>query len=236
MLNRNGMTFCLAALLGCATPAMAGEAHNTLTEAEQAEGWALLFDGKSLDGWRGYFSEPIPAGWRAEDGILLFTPGAEGGDIVTDDQYTNFELAVDWKVGPGGNSGIFYLGRLGMDNIYWGAPEMQVLDDAKHADGQNPLTSAGSVYALYPAPRGVAKPAGEWNRARVKVDDGHVEHWLNGKKIADYELGSPAWQAKVAESKFADWPDYGQARTGYIGLQDHGDPVWFRNIKLRVLD
>lgn len=228
-----GIAASLAVLLGTTANADPVE-HNTLTEAERAAGWRLLFDGETLDGWRGYHSVDRPAGWTVEDGTLHFADGQ--GDLITVDQFSDFELSLQWKVSEGGNSGVFYLATTGTGVIYENAPEMQVLDDARHPDGGNPLTSAGANYGLHPAPRGVVKPAGEWNTAGVRVEDGKVEHWLNGQKIVEYELGSADWQERIANSKFAGWPQYGQARTGHIGLQDHGDPVWFRDIKIRVLD
>lgn len=208
--------------------------HNRLTEAERAAGWMLLFDGESLDGWRNFKAEGVRPGWSVVDGTLQHTEG--GGDIVTDREFTDFELLVDWRVSPGGNSGIFYLASEEANRIFEGAPEYQVLDDAVHADGGNPLTSAGSNYALDPAPRGIVHPAGEWNRARIVKEGATIQHWLNGRFIAQYEIGSPAWQARVAASKFAEWPDYGTYETGPIGLQDHGNLVWFRNIKIRRID
>ena len=206
---------------------------NTLTAEERAAGWRLLFDGRTTDGWRGYMRDAMPDGWQAVDGEL--TRVAAGGDIITTDTFSDFELALEWKVGPGGNSGVFYRAIEGPELIYHSAPEMQVLDDAGHRDGGSPLTSAGSNYGLDPAPRGVVKPAGEWNAARVVVEGNRVEHWLNGEKVVEYELGSPAWLEKVANSKFNEWPEYGKAREGFIGLQDHGDRVAFRNIKVREL-
>ena len=160
---------------------------------------------------------------------------ASGGDIVTSDRFRNFELALEWQVSEGGNSGIFYRAADGAQAIYWSAPEMQVLDDARHPDGKSPLTSAGSAYGLYPAPRGVVKPAGEWNRVRLVVNGNHVEHWLNGVKVVEYELGSADWAERVARSKFTEWPEYGKAAEGRIGLQDHGDRVAYRSVKIRVL-
>ena len=213
--------------------AQGAPAPNTLTAAEQKAGWRLLFDGNTTKGWRSYATDSMPDGWQIVDGAL--TRVSRAGDIITKDKYRDFELLVDWMVPPGANSGIFYRAALGSEAIYWSAPEYQVLDDARHADGQNPLTSAGSVYGLYPAIAGVAKPAGEWNSARIVVRGNHVEHWLNGKQFAAYELGSDEWKAKVKASKFAAWPEYGKAAEGYIGLQDHGDKVAFRNIKIRIL-
>jgi len=206
---------------------------NTLSAAEKDAGWRLLFDGQTTKGWRGYAVDSMPDGWQVVDGAL--TRVARAGDIITKEKFRDFELVVDWKVLPGGNSGIFYRAALGSEAIYWSAPEYQVLDDARHNDGKSLLTSAGSVYGLYPAIPGVAKPAGEWNTARIIVRGNHVEHWLNGKQFAAYELGSDEWKAKVKDSKFAQWPEYGKASEGYIGLQDHSDRVAFRNIKLRVL-
>ena len=200
----------------------------------QQDGWKSLFDGKSTSGWRNYRKETVGSGWTVVNGVL--TRSGEGaGDIITIDRYANFELTLDWKVAEGGNSGIFYRATEDNNYIWQSAPEMQVLDDAKHADGKSPLTSAGSNFALYPAPRGVVKPAGEWNSARLVVNGNHVEHWLNGQKLLEYELGSPEWAERVAKSKFSTMPNYGRAAEGHIGLQDHGDPVEFRNIRIRVL-
>ena len=214
-------------------PTSTNASQNTLTDAEKSAGWRLLFDGKTTTGWRNYGKPTISDGWKVQDGTL--TRVGAGGDIITTDQFANFELAIDWKIEPGGNSGVFYRASEDTDAIYWNAPEMQVLDDAKHPDGQNPLTSAGAAYDLYPAPRGVVKPGGEWNTARLIVNGNHVEHWLNGVKLLEYEFGSPDWNSKVAASKFAPHPHFGKNAQGHIGLQDHGNVVAFRNIKLRVL-
>jgi hypothetical protein len=175
----------------------------------------------------------VPAGWQVIDGALTRVDSA--GDIVTTDKYANFELALEWKVAEGGNSGIFY--RVSEDSDYpWQTGlEMQVLDDARHPDGRSPLTSAGALYAIYPAPRGVVRPAGEWNGVRILVNRHHLEHWLNGTKVVGTELGSPDWEARVKQSKFASTPAYGRSDTGHIGLQDHGDWVAYRNIRIRIL-
>jgi 3-keto-disaccharide hydrolase len=208
-------------------------ALNTLTPAEQAQGWRLLFDGKTAAGWRGYRADSLPSGWQAVDGAL--TRVAAAGDIITREKFTNFELALEWKISVGGNSGIFY--RVSEDDAaaYWSGPEMQVLDDAKHLDGLSRLTAAGADYGIYPSPAGIVKPAGEWNAVRLVVNGNHVEHWMNGVKVVEYELGSPDWEAKVRASKFARHVHYGRNATGYIGLQDHGDWVAYRNIRIRVL-
>ncbi len=206
---------------------------NTLSEAERAAGWELLFDGHSLDGWRGYDHAGLPEGWSAQGGSLVRS--GEGGDIISVRDFEDFELSVEWRLEEGGNSGIFYRAALGERRIYHSAPEMQVLDDERHPDGQSQLTSAGANYGLHPAPRGVVREIGEWNVARVVVAEGRVEHWLNGTRIVEYELGSDEWEALVAGSKFVEWPAYGRADRGHIGLQDHGDPAWFRNIKIREI-
>ncbi len=213
------------------------QAPNTLTDAERSAGWKLLFDGKTTAGWHGYGAKDFPGGWQVVEGAL--TRVGLAGDIVTAEKFRDFELAIDWKVAPGGNSGIFYRGVEAADPklnpIYHTAPEMQVLDDAAHPDGKSPLTSAGASYGLYPAPPGIVKPADQWNSARVLVKGNHVEHWLNGTKIVEYELGSADWTAKVKASKFNEWPGYGKAAEGVIGLQDHGDRVAYRNIKVRPI-
>lgn len=206
------------------------------TETEPAEGWRLLFDGESLEGWRGFGQEEPPGAWQAVDGTLALTGEGQGGDLITEESFDDFELSLEWRVEEGGNSGVFYLVTEDANTIWEAAPEMQVLDDANHADGQSPLTSAGSNFALHPVPRGVVRPAGEWNEARIVVRGDSVEHWLNGTRVVAYELGSEDWQRRVAESKFTDMPLYGRARSGHIGLQDHGDPVWFRNIRVRELE
>jgi hypothetical protein len=206
---------------------------NALSPAERAAGWQLLFDGKTTAGWRGWKEDTMPSGWQVVDGAL--TRVAAAGDIVTTHQYKDFELTLEWNVSPGGNSGIFYRAGEQDSAIYWSAPEMQVLDDARHPDGKSRLTAAGADYGLYPAPAGIVKPAGQWNRARIIVQGRHVEHWLNGVRLLQYELWSPDWEMRVQGSKFAPHPYYGRNPEGYIGLQDHGDRVAYRNIKIRVL-
>jgi Domain of Unknown Function (DUF1080) len=202
---------------------------------DQSAGWRLLFDGKTTAGWRGFKSKTMPAGWQVIDGAL--TRVAQAGDIVSEQEFQDFELTLEWKVAPAGNSGIFY--RVSeapeIEYVWQSGPEMQVLDDAQHKDGQRPETSAGSCYGLYPAPRGVVRPAGEWNQVRIIVQGNHVEHWLNQRKVVEYELGSPNWRDRVTRSKFAEMPRYGREQRGHIALQDHGDWVAYRGIRIRVL-
>lgn len=223
------MTRCISSLTALLIVSLSAPA--ALAHDHGDAGWISLFDGTSLSGWRGYHEADIPAGWRVEDGTIHFSEGK--GDLMTEAQFADFELELEWKVAAGGNSGIFYLATPGHDAIYMGAPEMQVLDDARHRDGGSPLTSAGAAYGLYPAPRGVVKPAGEWNTVRIRVLGNDVEHWLNGENIIRYTLGSAEWRDLVRNAKFSEWPMYGMARRGHIGLQDHGDPVWYRNLRIR---
>lgn len=228
----------LAAIGGGGTGIGESEAQEpampNLTTAEEAEGWRLLFDG-TFAGWRGYRRDDVPAGWSAKDGVLAFTPGRGGGDLITADQFGDFELAFEWKIGPGGNSGVFFRLTEAERAPYWTGPEMQILDDAGHADGSVPESSAGANYGLHAPARAVAKPPGQWNQARILARGPRVEHWLNGVRVVAYELWTDEWRALVAETKFADWPGYGMARSGHVGLQDHGDPVWYRNLKIREL-
>ena len=226
----------LAAATGCqsANSGRESDSMNTSATAAQSAGWKSLFDGKTTAGWRNYKKQTVGPGWTVVDGLLTRS-GDNAGDIITADKYRNFELALDWRVAEGGNSGILYRATEDNDYIWQSAPEMQILDDERHADGKSPLTSAGSDFALYPAPRGVVHSAGQWNSARLLVNGNHVEHWLNGQKLLEYELGSSEWTEKVAASKFKTMPNYGKATEGYIGLQDHGDKVEFRNIRIRVL-
>lgn len=224
MFNRRSVLVLALGLTACA-PA---------EEATEAFEW--LFDGESLDLWRGYGRPDLPAGWSVKDGTLAFAPGVEGGDLITRLTYTDFDLRLEWRISEGGNSGIFFGVIEGNRRTYESGPEMQILDNAGHPDGQSPLTSAGSNYGLHPPTEDVTRPVGEWNEARIVRRGNHIEHWLNGTRVVAYELGSDEWKAMVAETKFADWPDYGVHHAGSIGLQDHGDPVWYRDIRIRRLD
>ncbi len=208
---------------------------NTLTDAEKAEGWMLLFDGASLDAWRGFRRDTLPRGWHARDGALYFD-GDGNGDIVTRETFENFDLKLEWKISPGGNSGIMFRADEDHDTPWQTGPEMQVLDDAAHPDAANgPVRMAGANYDVHPPAQNVVRPAGQWNSVRILADGPHVEHWLNGVKIVEYELWSDDWKQRVAKSKWKDYPDYGMVKSGHIVLQDHGDPVWYRAIKIRRL-
>src|SRR5262252_2712386 len=206
-----------------------------LGQAQQSKTtWRVLFDGTSLDAWRGYKTDKVPSGWHIADGSLA--KDGSVGDIVSKDEFGDFELELEWKIGEAGNSGIFYRGTEEYDHIYWSAPEYQLLDDIKATDNKTRFTCSGAAYALYPSPSGHLKPVGEWNRTRIIAKGAHVEHWLNGVKLLEYELWSPDWEAKVKSSKFAMYPNFGRAKKGHIGLQgDHNGALAFRNIRVREI-
>ncbi len=220
---------------------------NSLTQAEKDDGWVLLFDGKTSEGWRGYKKDHFPTGWQIVDGTLHCVgsgrgeAGAkEGGSILYDKQFQNFSISLEWKLSEGGNSGIFYLGQEKLDDIWKTAPEMQVLDNINHPDaklGKDGNRQAGSLYDLIPAKPQNAKPIGEWNQVELTVYKGTVVHKQNGVNVVEYHLWTPEWKELVAGSKFPglnpEWADV--ASKGYFGLQDHGDDVWFRNIKIKEL-
>ena len=196
--------------------------------------WTVLFDGKIVKGLRAYKQSGFPDSWEIVDGTLKTIPG-HGVDLISEEVYNNFELELEWKVPEGGNSGIFYFATEEGDHIWQSAPEMQVLDDEKHTDGENTLTSAGALYAMIAPSVSVVKPVGSFNQVRIKVKDNHVEHWLNGTKIVEYVYGSDMMWDLVAKSKFSTMPQFAKASEGHIGLQgDHG-VIWYKNIRIRRL-
>ncbi|MCR4439125.1 MAG: DUF1080 domain-containing protein [bacterium] len=198
--------------------------------------WVTLFDGRSVEAWRGFHRANFPnEGWTVQDGALKTIGGGEHVDIITKETYRNFELVLEWKVAPGGNSGIFYRVTEEADAVWQSAPEMQVLDDERHPDGREPKTSAGALYGLI-APLGKRlRPAGKYNQARIVVQGTKVEHWLNGAKVVAYDLASDSLRHLIAGSKFKDYPWFALARQGHIALQHHGEEVWYRNIRIRRL-
>ena len=220
---------------------------NMLTQEEIDEGWVLLFDGETTNGWRGVNQPAFPdSGWEIDDASLhcLETGTGEagmGGDILYDKKFKNFDLKFDWKIGSGGNSGVFYLGQEVEGWPIWKtAPEYQILDNAKHPDarlGKDGNRQAGTLYDLIPAEPQNAKPAGEWNTGEILVYDGTVVHYMNGEKVLEYHLWTPDWYEMVKNSKFPElnenWAEV--AKEGYISLQDHGHDVWYRNIKIQEL-
>lgn len=217
------------------------EQLNTLTAEEQQEGWVLLFDGETPDGWRGVYKEAFPEkGWKVEDGLLkvVSSGGGEaefGGDIITENQYSDFEFSLEFKLTEGANSGIKYFVKEVYPEPEGSAIglEYQLIDDSR-PDVEGTWTLA-SLYELYTAENKQVKPIGAFNRARILVEGDHVEHWLNGKKVLEYTRGSEEFRDLVAESKYSGYENFGEAAEGHILLQDHGHEVAFRNIKIREI-
>lgn len=211
---------------------------NTLTEDEMQGGWKLLFDGNTTNGWRKFNKDTIDEGWIVEDGCLLALGkgGDIGGDIVTEEEFDNFELKMEWKISAGGNSGILYRVLEGdYPAVYATGPEYQLIDDIGFPQKLEEWQTTGANYAMHPPRNAKIKPVGEWNSSRILINGSHVEHWLNGEKVVEYELWSDEWTEKVKNSKWSEYPKYGLAHTGHISLQDHGSKTWFRNIKIREL-
>jgi len=233
-------------IIAACAPALRPRLANALTPAEKKAGWALLFNGTSFDGWRQCNGTAMPANWAIEDGAMkVFTaagrqPGSgAGGDIVYGSRkYRNFELSIDWKTEKAGNSGIFFNVReVPGKPVYYAAPEVQILDNVDATDNKVPSHLAGSLYDMIAADPKTVKPAGEWNTIVIRVKDGKVTHTQNGVKVVEYTLWTPEWDAMVQKSKFKTFPGFleGIAQEGYIGLQDHGYAIWFRNIRIREL-
>jgi hypothetical protein len=219
----------VASLMLAAAPAFA--ADNQLTPAEKAGGWKLLFDGKTTAGWKGFKTDAPDAGWTVKDGVLGPTKGVSK-DIVTKENFENFDLTFDWKISPMGNSGVMYHVIPVGDETYQSGPEYQLLDNAH---GEQPVEQASAAYYLFAPSMDMTKPVGQWNHGRIVVDHGKVQHWLNGMKVVEYDLNSDAFKARVAATKFKRWPQFATGKSGAIALQMHGDPVWFENIKIKVL-
>lgn len=222
-----------------------GQGGGKKTESAK-ENWIVLFDGSGTDEWRGYGKETFPeGGWIVEEGTLHVMGSGRGeagggGDIITKRKFANFELELEWKVSEGGNSGIFYLAQeIEGEPIWKSAPEMQILDNERHLDaklGKDGNRQAGSLYDLIPAVPQNSKPAGEWNHVKIIVYKGTVVHQMNGENVLEYHLWTEDWNKMVTESKFKDYQWFlNTAGEGYIGLQDHGDDVWFRNIRIKEL-
>lgn len=256
------VVFVLLAVLTAACGGNAPPANDPAANAPAADtagGWIVLFDGTSTDGWRGYNGETLPPGWVVQNGVLTFDDGAktsdaeyEGGkDIIyAAEQFDNFELYLEWKIPPGGNSGIFYHVREGYGGPPEVAPEYQLIDDANYTSYHSIAAynqslgydstlqdwqSTGADYAMYAGDQAgrVLKPAGTWNSSRIVFTPARAEYWLNGKRVADFVPWSDDWYARKNGGKWSHAPDYGKFRSGYIGLQDHDSALWFRNIKIR---
>jgi len=209
----------------------------SLLAQTSATGWQSLFNGQDASAWRSYKGKDYPAkGWKVEDGTLHVLAKGGGGDLVTREQFQDFELSFEWKVAPGANSGVMYRVTEDHNASYETGPEYQVLDDSKHGDGKNPKTSAAALYALIACNSEKAlNPVGEWNKARIVVKANRVEHWLNKKKVVEYQWGGAETLKLIGESKFKGMPGFARNASGHLCLQDHGDDVWYRNIKIRRL-
>jgi hypothetical protein len=221
------------------------DSNNMLTAEELAQGYVMIFDGKTSTGWRGYNKPAFPdSGWVVEDGALrcigsgMGEAGGKGGDIIYDQKFKDFILKLEWKISKGGNSGIFYLGQeIPGEPVWKSAPEMQVLDNIGHLDaqlGKDGNRKAGSLYDLIPAVPQNAKPVGEWNQVEIMVYQGTVVHRQNGETVLEYHLATPDWEKMIKGSKFKEFPEFGKYIEGYIALQDHGNDVWYRNIKIKT--
>lgn len=210
--------------------------HNVLTPEEIQAGWELLFDGTSPEHFRGFRRADFPSqGWVVEEGTLRHVAGAGGGDIITRRIFADFEFACEWKVAPGGNSGIMYRCTEAGSATWATGPEMQILDNGAHPDARRAATSAGALYGLIPCAHDVIRPAGEWNAVRIVARGNRIQHWVNGFLVVEYEIGGQAWERLIRGTKFETMPGFGQAARGHIALQDHGDDVWFRNIRIREI-
>jgi hypothetical protein len=217
--------------------------QNTISQKEKKNGWKLLFDGKTTSGWHTYNKQTTGKVWKAENGALHLDTAVkkslptEGGDILTDEEFDNFDLKLDWKISKNGNSGviIFVKEDAKYDEPYFTGPEMQVLDNAGHPDGKIYKHHAGDLYDLVASPKDAAKPVGEWNRVEIIANKGKLDFYLNSEHTVSTIMWDDNWRKTIAVSKFKAWPDFGTFKKGRIDLQDHGDEVWFRNIKIKRL-
>lgn len=222
----------LLALMAISLPSRSED--NQLTPQEQSDGWKLLFDGKNMQYWRNFQQPNLSDKWIIEDGAMKLT-GEGGGDILTKATYQNFELKLDWKISQAGNSGIFVRADESGKYIFSHAPEIQILDNQRHEDNKLATHLSGSLYDMIASPVESHKPAGEWNQITIRLDHSRLQIWQNGIKTAEVKIDGPRWNELVAKSKFADWQGFAQTDNGHIGLQDHGNPVWFKNIKIKEL-
>lgn len=242
-MQRTSLAMSFALLLLAAVCTLGADTKpNTLSAEEQKAGFKLLFDGRTIDGWRGYNMKQMPPGWKVIDGILTKVAAGAGGkgagggdDIITKDQYGNFELRLQWRVGKGVNSGILYRTVEGAVTSWHVAPEMQVLDNKGWGESDE-KHHAGALYDLYAPVKDVTRPLTDWNDVRLVVNGNHVEHWLNGVKVVECEIGSDDWNRRVANSKFNDKPNFAKAKKGHICLQDHSGKIEYCNIRIKELD
>jgi len=215
------------------------QTNNELTPKEKKQGWHLLFDGKTKDGWHSYLQPSASPAWEVTDGILHLNPATKDGrgDIVTNDEFENFELAIDWKIAEEGNSGIIFLVHedKAYDATYLTGPEYQLLDDKKAEDNKKPNHLAGSLYDIVTPTKAAENPAGEWNHTIIRIKNGELTFWLNGVQTVKTHLWDANWTDMVSKSKFKNWKAFATFHKGHIALQDHGHDIAFRNIKIRQL-
>jgi hypothetical protein len=212
---------------------------NNLAKQEKQEGYQLLFNGRNMDGWHTYQNKPADS-WSVKDGALYCKGSSTDksdrrADLITIDQFENFDLSVDWKISPKGNSGIMYMVTEEYPTAYLSGPEYQIIDDQNFPEHLEDWQKTGANYAMNPAPAARPNPVGEWNHTRIVVNNGHVVHWLNGTKVVDYQLWTDEWKKHKENGKWKDAPGYGASKRGHIALQDHGSEAWFKNIKIKVL-
>ncbi|MEO7394162.1 MAG: DUF1080 domain-containing protein [Chitinophagaceae bacterium] len=224
-------------LNSCSSSKNAG--GNTLSKEEQEQGYKLLFNGRNMDGWRTYQNKSA-ASWSVDSGSLHCKGsdanyGAITADLMTKDQYENFDFTVDWKISPKGNSGILYMVTEDNAYSYLSGAEYQIIDDKNFSEKLEDWQLTAGNYAMYAAPTAVPSPIGEWNHTRIVVNNSHVEHWLNGTKVVEYELNSDDWKNKKMAGKWKDVPTYSQSKKGHITFQNHGSEAWFKNIKIKEL-
>lgn len=208
---------------------------NQLTAQEKADGWQLLFNGKDLSQWRTFKQPTVNEKWQIEDNAIVLTAGG-GGDLISKESYKNFELTLDWRIAEVGNSGILILADEKGKYIYSHAPEIQILDNERHPDNKLDTHLSGSLYDMIASPAASHKKAGEWNNTKVRLENSTLTIWQNEVQTAKVTIGSDEWKKLIAKSKFASWPGFAEATEGHIGLQDHGDKVWFKNIKIKELN
>lgn len=235
--------FTIMSACGSAQNAQQNPAHNALTKKEIREGWMLMFDGKTKNGWHVYNNSTDGSAWKVVDGTLMLDPKAKGpnnaggGDLIFEDDFENFHLKLEWKLEKGGNSGIIFQ-ALEDKRFRWPwqtGPEMQILDDDNHPDGQIKTHRSGDLYDMISANSSKLNPIGEWNLFEIKAYNGRLEFYMNGTRVVQVNQWDDGWYELIEKSKFKSLPDFGRHKKGKIALQDHGDPVWFRNIKIRRL-
>ncbi len=231
-----GGLLATALMLGTLT-ACKTQQVNTLSRSEKKQGWQLLFNGRNLDGWHSYHQKGVGQGWRVEDGAIRLEAEKGGADLVTDQEFENYELSLQWKISEEGNSGIIFNVHEDPNypNTYMSGPEMQVLDNVKASDNKKDNHLAGSLYDLIAADPSTVHPAGEWNTVKIRMDHGHLTFWMNGHKVVETQMWDDAWKKLVAGSKFRRWKTFAAFHQGHIALQYHGHDVWYRDIMIRTL-